>query len=78
MNLFTPTAKNIRVYYERAFGPTNQIITIQNHTFLALDAPDLVDEDQQRHAHHQSFDHWTPMPGGAIEAVRQAEAGGSV
>jgi hypothetical protein len=41
---------------------------------LALDAPGLVDEDYQRNARGVSFDHWEPIPGGAVEAVRSLAA----
>jgi hypothetical protein len=62
---------NLRVYYEKAFGLPNQVISLKNHTFLALDAPGLVDEDYQRNARGISFDNWESIPGGTVDAVRQ-------
>ncbi|KAF9451972.1 hypothetical protein P691DRAFT_661989 [Macrolepiota fuliginosa MF-IS2] len=67
--LASPT---IRTYYQKHFGPLNDMVILKNHTFLALDAPGLVDEDYQRNARGVSFDHWEPIPGGAVEAVRRA------
>jgi hypothetical protein len=62
---------NLRAYYEKAFGSFNHLVSLQNHTFLALDAPGLVDEDYQRNARGISFDNWDPIPGGAVDAVRR-------
>lgn len=65
-------AKNVRGYYSKAFGPFNQHFHIQNHTFVGLDAPGLVDEDYQRSGRGISFDRWTPIEDGTISFVKQA------
>ena len=64
-------SQNLRSYFVDTFGPLNQKIIISNHTFIALDAPALVDEDYQRHAKAQSFEEWTPNKGGAIDFVKE-------
>ncbi|EKM81067.1 hypothetical protein AGABI1DRAFT_119597 [Agaricus bisporus var. burnettii JB137-S8] len=65
------SSPNLRAYFEEAFGTFNQIVTLNNHTFLALDAPGLVDEDYQRNARGISFDDWEPNTGGAVDTVRR-------
>lgn len=67
-------SSNARTYYQKSFGPLNELITLKNHTFLALDAPSLIDEDYQRNARGVSFDQWEPIPGGAVEAVQRTAA----
>ncbi|PPQ93724.1 hypothetical protein CVT25_013063 [Psilocybe cyanescens] len=67
-------ASNLRSYYVDSFGPLNQNIVISNHTFIALDAPALVDEDYHRHGQATSFDSWKPIEGGAIEFVKEMAA----
>ncbi|KAH9485010.1 hypothetical protein JR316_0001914 [Psilocybe cubensis] len=64
-------ASNLRSYYTDSFGPLNQNIVISNHTFIALDAPALVDEDYHRHGQGTSFDKWKPIEGGAVEFVKE-------
>jgi len=66
-------SKNLRSYYTQSFGHLNQRISLSNHTFIALDAPGLVDEDYQRHAKFKSFDDWTPIPGGPIDFIKETE-----
>lgn len=68
-------AKNVRGYYSKAFGPFNQHFRIQNHTFVGLDAPGLVDEDYQRSGRGISFDRWTPIEDGPISFVKQEAIG---
>lgn len=65
------SSPNLRTYFEEAFGTFNQIVTLNNHTFLTLDAPGLVDEDYQRNARGISFDDWEPITGGAVDTVRR-------
>ncbi|KAF5354930.1 hypothetical protein D9756_005402 [Leucocoprinus leucothites] len=74
MGIASAPSKGIRRYYQNHFGPLNNIINLNNHTFFALDAPDLVDEDYQRNARGAAFDRWEPIPGGTVEAVRNVAA----
>lgn len=74
MGLLSGSASGIRAYYQKYFSPLNSVIHLRNHTFFALDAPGLVDEDYQRNARGASFDRWEPIPGGAVEAVRNVAA----
>ncbi|TFK73948.1 hypothetical protein BDN72DRAFT_813488 [Pluteus cervinus] len=59
----------LRHYYSKYFQPLNQEVVIQNHRFILLDAPGLVDEDYHRAGVGVPFDAWTPQLGGAIEFV---------
>ena len=59
-----------RRFFEKRFGPLNRVVSISGHQFVLLNAPGLVEEDYRRHAHGQSYDHWSPLPGGPIEFVR--------
>lgn len=70
MGITSASTRGIRKYYQRHFGPLNTSVTLRNHLFFMLDAPGLVDEDYQRSALGVSFDRWEPIPGGAVEAVR--------
>ncbi|KAJ3550179.1 hypothetical protein NMY22_g594 [Coprinellus aureogranulatus] len=67
----TPYAKAIRHYYTNSFGPPSQAFDVQNHTFVILDAPGLVDEDYLRAGKGVSFARWTPLPAGAVSFVRE-------
>lgn len=71
MGVLSSPTKNVRDYYRKSFGSFNKVVTLKNHTFLALDAPGLVDEDYQRNTRGVSFDDWEPVSGGAVEAVRR-------
>ncbi|KDR75748.1 hypothetical protein GALMADRAFT_248420 [Galerina marginata CBS 339.88] len=64
-------AKSLRSFYVDSFGPLNQKLIISNHTFIALDAPALVDEDYQLHAKLKSFEDWKPIEGGPVAFVRE-------
>lgn len=66
----TPYAKAIRRYYTDAFGPPSQTFTVQNHTFVVLDAPGLVDEDYLRSGKGVTFAKWKPLSDGAISFVK--------
>ncbi|TEB38477.1 hypothetical protein FA13DRAFT_1620708 [Coprinellus micaceus] len=66
----TPYAKAIRRYYTDAFGPSSQTFTVQNHTFVVLDAPGLVDEDYLRSGKGVTFAKWKPLSDGAISFVK--------
>ncbi len=72
MGVRASQTESLRTHYQKYFRPLNEAITLKNHTFFALDAPSLVDEDYRRIAHGVSFDEWEPMPGGTVEAVRIA------
>ncbi|KAF8894003.1 hypothetical protein BD779DRAFT_1797943 [Infundibulicybe gibba] len=73
MGISLAISKNVRAHYIRAFGPSNQEITIRNHTFICLDAPGLVDEDYQRSARGKDFEDWTPVDGGPVQFVQGIE-----
>lgn len=63
------TSGRNRQYYVQAFGPVNHVIEIQNHSFVFLDAPGLVDEDYQRSAQGVEFAKWAPIPDGPVGFV---------
>ncbi|KIJ67631.1 hypothetical protein HYDPIDRAFT_84298 [Hydnomerulius pinastri MD-312] len=54
-------------FFEKYFGPLNQVVSITGHKFVLLNAPGLVEEDYRRHAHGKTYDQWTPLPGGPID-----------
>ncbi|KAH8814778.1 hypothetical protein DL96DRAFT_1535237 [Flagelloscypha sp. PMI_526] len=62
-------SRDIRTFYKQHFGDTNTIIDIQNHTFILLDGPGLVNEDYQRTARSMTYEEWAPLRGGAVEFV---------
>ncbi|KAH0827465.1 Metallo-dependent phosphatase [Lanmaoa asiatica] len=62
--------KDARRFFEKHFGPLNRVVSISGHQFVLLNAPGLVEEDYRRHAHGQTYDHWSPLPGGPIEFVQ--------
>lgn len=66
----TPYAKAVRGFYIDAFGEPSQTFTIQNHTFVILDAPGLVDEDYLRAGKNTPFAQWMPIPDGPIAFVK--------
>lgn len=63
-------SKDASQFFAEYFGPLNQAITIAGHKFVLIDAPKLVEEDYQRHAHGQTFEEWTPLSGGPIAFLR--------
>ncbi|KAF6760199.1 Metallo-dependent phosphatase-like protein [Ephemerocybe angulata] len=65
----TPYAKAIRGFYTNSFGPLSQTFDVQNHTFVILDAPGLVDEDYLRAGKGVPFAKWKPLSNGAISFV---------
>ena len=67
-------SNNVRSFYNESFGPFNQRLVIRGHTFICLDAPDLVDEDYQRSARGVSFESWEPVPGGSVEFINSVSA----
>lgn len=74
MGEITPMAKRLRGYFKDYFGPLSHTFDINNHTFVALDAPGLVDEEYQRAGRGVSFDKWTPIPNGPIAFVNEVAA----
>ena len=57
------------------FGPLNHGFEIANHTFVLIDAPGLVEEDQLRNNRGMSFGRWAAaVPGGTIEFVERTAA----
>ncbi|KAJ3566466.1 hypothetical protein NP233_g6984 [Leucocoprinus birnbaumii] len=74
MGVISASARGIRAYFQNHFGPLNRIVSINNFTFFALDAPGLVDEDYQRNAKGVAFDRWEPISKGVVEAVRNVAA----
>ena len=66
----TPYAKAVRQFYTESFGEPSQTFDIQNHTFVVLDAPGLVDEDYLRAGKNIPFAKWTPIPDGPIAFVK--------
>lgn len=60
--------------YISHFGPLNNRISISNHTLLFIDAPALVEEDQQRQQHN--YDQWAAIPGGPVDYVKRHIIGG--
>lgn len=71
MGEITPVAKQVREYFTDSFGPLNQSFDIRNHTFVALSAPGVVDEDYQRAGRGVSFTKWKPIPDGPIAFVNK-------
>ena len=68
-------SKDVKDFFARSFGPLNQEISIHNHTFVALDAPGLVDEDYHRAAQGADYDDWEGSPDGPITFVRSVDGG---
>ncbi|KAF8590920.1 hypothetical protein K439DRAFT_1328578, partial [Ramaria rubella] len=56
--------------FESYFGPTNQLVTVGNHTLVLLDAPALVEEDYRRHGVQAKFVDWLGSAGGSINFVK--------
>ncbi|KAG8898062.1 hypothetical protein FRB99_007682 [Tulasnella sp. 403] len=56
--------------FRQNFGPEQQVFEFANHTFVAIDAPALVDEDYRRHAAEVDFDSWQGTKAGPIAFVK--------
>lgn len=69
---FSPHARD---RYISHFGALNGRISIANHTLVLLDAPSLVEEDNDRSNHDQSYEEWTPVPGGPVEFIKAMSQG---
>ncbi|KAF9526680.1 hypothetical protein CPB83DRAFT_857613 [Crepidotus variabilis] len=74
LGLLPAASQKLRAYYTRSFGPLNQQLIIQNHTFVALDAPGLIDEDYLRHGTEVTFAEWKPLPEGSISFAKAISA----
>ncbi|KAF8622738.1 hypothetical protein AX15_006828 [Amanita polypyramis BW_CC] len=70
LGMATKHSKDVKSFFTRSFGPLNQEFSIQNHTFIALDAPGLVDEDYQRAAQGRDYDNWNSPHEGTVAFVR--------
>ena len=70
-------AKDVKSFYIQSFGPLNREFSIQNHTFIGLDAPGLVDEDYQRAAQGRDYDNWNALHEGTVAFVRSVYTGTS-
>ncbi|KIP11652.1 hypothetical protein PHLGIDRAFT_83335, partial [Phlebiopsis gigantea 11061_1 CR5-6] len=61
--------------YVAHFGALNALRVLANHTFVAVDAPGLVEEDAARAAAGLSFERWAAArPAGPIAFVQDAAA----
>ncbi|KZT67161.1 Metallo-dependent phosphatase [Daedalea quercina L-15889] len=57
--------------YTSHFGLLNQIFEFGNHTFVLIDAPGLVAEEDMRHRSGYSYSHWADLsPNGVIAFVQ--------
>jgi hypothetical protein len=65
----------VRRHFTDNFSPLNFKSSVRNHVFLFLDAPGLVEEDYQRTAQSKQYNDWEPLPGGAVEFVKENAAG---
>ncbi|KIL68825.1 hypothetical protein M378DRAFT_70399 [Amanita muscaria Koide BX008] len=63
-------SRDVKAFFSQSFGPLNQVFSIQNHTFVALDAPGLVDEDYHRAAQGIEYDDWSSSADGPVTFVR--------
>ena len=68
-------SKMVRRHFTDNFSPLNFKSSVRNHLFLFLDAPGLVEEDYQRTAQSKQYNDWEPLPGGAVEFVKENAAG---
>lgn len=78
LNIDPAAARQARQRFTSHFGPLNQKIRFQNHTFVMLDAAGLVEEDYLRASKYIDYEDWTPMPHGPVEFVhslRQEDEG---
>ncbi|THH08090.1 hypothetical protein EW145_g2951, partial [Phellinidium pouzarii] len=60
-----------RKRYTTNFGPLNYKVSVANHTLVMVDAPGLVEEDYRRTPTGQTFEDWTPPPGGATDFINK-------
>ncbi|KAG9046259.1 hypothetical protein FS837_004785 [Tulasnella sp. UAMH 9824] len=60
--------------FRQKFGPEQQIFEFGNHSFVAIDAPGLVDEDYRRHAEEVDFESWQGAKAGPIAFVKGIKA----
>lgn len=61
--------------YVSHFGPLHQRVVIANHTFVMIDAPGLVEEDEERAIAGMSFQRWaSSKPGGPIAFIQESAA----
>lgn len=56
--------------FRQKFGPEQQTFEFGNHSFVAIDAPGLVDEDYRRHAAEVDFESWQGAKAGPIAFVK--------
>ncbi|KAG8985750.1 hypothetical protein FRB90_004473, partial [Tulasnella sp. 427] len=56
--------------FRQKFGPEQQVFEFGNHSFVAIDAPGLVDEDYRRHAAEVDFEDWQGAKAGPISFVK--------
>lgn len=61
-----------RLRYQKYFGAYNQVISVQNHTLVLIDAPGLVEEDNKRASHGQNYE---PVKDGPMDFVNSIEPG---
>ncbi len=55
------------------FGPLQQLVEIANHTVVLLDAPGIVEDEQQRKISGLSLDYWSNHhPNGPIGFAKRA------
>ncbi len=76
VNIDSASARRARQRFTSHFGPLNQHVSVRNHTLVMLDAAGLVEEDYQRSAKYVDYDHWTPLPRGAVEFVHSLKEEG--
>lgn len=75
LGLKPATSQMLRSHYTKSFGPLNQKFVIQNHTFIAVDSPGLIDEDYMRNGRGVPFEGWAPLPDGTVSFVKQVARG---
>ncbi|CCM03321.1 uncharacterized protein FIBRA_05449 [Fibroporia radiculosa] len=57
--------------YTSHFGPQNQIIDVENHTLVLIDAPSLVEEEEERTYRGQTYELWAAHnPKGTVAFLR--------
>ncbi|KAG5648554.1 hypothetical protein DXG03_003165 [Asterophora parasitica] len=64
---FSPDA---HARYTEHFGQLNGRFAIANHTLVFIDAPSLVEEDNERLNHAKTYRDWVPRRGGTVEHVK--------
>lgn len=58
--------------YSKFFGPFNQVVSVQDHTLVLLDAPGFVEEDNVR---DKDASHYEPVEDGPMDFVNSIEPG---